>query len=59
MENQKIIYDDSLKYLIAPYPRKERTQLELTILSEGSNEPIITWNNIIVDGHKRYEICKR
>lgn len=59
MENQKIIYDDCLKYLIAPYPRKERTQLELTILSEGSNEPIITWNNIIVDGHKRYEICKR
>ena len=26
---------------------------------DGCRDPIITWNNIIIDGHNRYEICNR
>ena len=28
-------------------------------LEEGCREPIILWNNTIVDGHNRYRICNQ
>ncbi len=34
-------------------------QLEVNLTVDGCREPIITWNNIIIDGHNRYEICNR
>lgn len=33
--------------------------LEETLFDGGCREPIATWNSIIIDGHKRYEICKK
>ena len=40
---------------------EERKRLENNILENGFNPafPIITWNNTIVDGHNRYNICKK
>lgn len=40
---------------------EEYQQLEESILNNGylCSNPIIIWNGYIVDGHKRYEICKK
>lgn len=34
-------------------------QLEQAILSREFQEPIIAWKRTILDGHKRFEICKK
>ena len=51
--------DMQFKNLIRPLLRKEYLQLEENILADGCRDPIITWNEYIVDGHNRYEICTR
>ena len=38
---------------------EEHEHLEKSILAEGCQDAIVTWNNVIVDGHHRYEICNR
>lgn len=53
-----IIYPDFQK-LILPLNRKEYQRLENDIVRNGCKKPIITWHGIIIDGHKRYEICTR
>ena len=43
---------------IPPLTAEEFQQLENNILADGLViSPIITWNDVIVDGHNRYEIC--
>lgn len=51
--------DAEFKNLIRPLKRKEYLALEDNIISEGCRDAIVTWNNIIIDGHNRYEICHR
>ncbi|HBI73834.1 MAG TPA: hypothetical protein DDY59_11685 [Lachnospiraceae bacterium] len=51
--------DTGFKRLIPPLSAKELEQLEQNIIRDGCREPICVWNNTIVDGHNRYEICKR
>ena len=53
----KLIIDDEFKRLIPPLLARERQQLEDNIRKEGCLDPLIVWNQIIVDGHNRYEIC--
>ena len=54
-----LIIDETFRELIRPLHKKEYRQLEENILADGCREPIVTWNGIIIDGHNRYEICKR
>jgi len=51
--------DSDFRNLIRPLSKKEYRQLEENLLSDGCLDPIIVWNGVIVDGHNRYEICKR
>ena len=51
--------DPDFKTLIRPLRKDEYLQLEVNLAVDGCREPIITWNNIIIDGHNRYEICNR
>lgn len=51
--------DEDFKTLIRPLSQDEYLQLEANLLLDGCREPIITWNGVIVDGHNRYEICKK
>ena len=51
--------DAEFKNLIRPLKRKEYLQLEQNIMEDGCRDPIVVWNNIIIDGHNRYEICNR
>lgn len=51
--------DNEFKDLIPPLTPEEYTGLEQSIINEGCRESIIIWKGIIVDGHNRYEICKK
>lgn len=52
-----IVVDQEFKSLIPALTNDEYTGLEENIISEGCRDAIVLWNNIIVDGHNRYEIC--
>lgn len=45
--------------LIPPLSIEERGELENSIMNDGCRDAICAWNGVIVDGHNRYEICKR
>lgn len=51
--------DTGFKRLIPPLSLKELERLEQNIVRDGCREPICVWNNTILDGHNRYEICTR
>jgi hypothetical protein len=51
--------DTGFKDLIRPLQRNEFLQLESNLLSDGCRDPIICWNGVIIDGHNRYEICRK
>jgi hypothetical protein len=51
--------DKEFKELIPPLAKEEYNLLEKSILDEGLRDPIVIWNNIIVDGHNRFEICTK
>jgi len=45
--------------LIPPISSEEYQLLEESILKEGCREKIVIWNDFILDGHNRYEICQK
>lgn len=51
--------DPEYKGLSQPLGRNEYRQLERSLVSDGCREPILVWNDTIVDGHNRYEICNQ
>lgn len=51
--------DPEFKALIPPLSPEEREQLEANILQDGCRDPLVVWNDVIVDGHNRFEICTR
>ncbi len=53
----KLQIDEEFKNLIPPLQDEEYTQLEQNIIADGCRDPIVVWNDIIVDGHNRYRIC--
>ena len=56
---QRLKIDREFKDLIPPLSREEYLQLEENIINEGCRDPIVVWKECIVDGHNRYEICRR
>ena len=54
-----LIIDPEFQRLIPPLSAKEREILEENILRDGCREPLVIWNDIILDGHNRYEICRQ
>ena len=53
-----IIIDKEFQSLIPPLTKDEYDGLEQSIVNEGCRDALVVWNNILVDGHNRYEICK-
>ena len=51
--------DPEFKMLIPKLTDSEYGHLEKSIRMEGCRQPIIHWRGVIVDGHNRYEICRR
>lgn len=53
--------DPELRDLLPPLTSEEYKQLEKNIIENGfdRNFPIMEWQGFIVDGHNRYDICKK
>ncbi len=51
--------NNELKSLIPPLSDEEYLQLEENILADGCRDPLVVWNETIVDGHNRYAICTK
>lgn len=50
--------DKEFKRIKQPLDEQDYNALEESIFDTGCTSPILVWNNIIIDGYKRYEICK-
>jgi len=50
--------DPEFKSLLSPLSPDEYNLLEESILSEGCRDALVVWDDIIIDGHNRYEICQ-
>ena len=59
MRESKI--EPELRDLLPPLTSEEYKQLEKNIVENGfdRNFPIMEWQGFIVDGHNRYDICKK
>jgi protein gp37/ParB-like chromosome segregation protein Spo0J len=56
---QKLTIDSEFQNLIPKLTTEEYTELENSILIHGCLDTIKVWNDIIVDGHNRYELCQK
>ena len=54
-----VVIDPEFRALIPPLTAEEKAQLEQNILTDGCREPLTLWDDILLDGHNRYEICTR
>lgn len=57
IEEKQIEINQELKDLIFPLTSDEYQNLEKNIVEEGCRDALILWNNTMIDGHNRYEIC--
>lgn len=57
---QVITIDPEFAALIPPLQDDESAQLKASILADGCRDALVVWKgqNILVDGHNRYRICK-
>ena len=51
--------DAEFKRLIPALSGDEFSQLEANILHDGIREPLVVWNDTLIDGHNRYEIATK
>lgn len=52
--------DPEFAGLIAPLSEDERVQLEANLVTaKGARDALVVWNGILLDGHNRFEICRR
>lgn len=58
-EFMKLRIDREFKELLPKLSKEEYEHLEKSIVKEGCREPIVIWDDVIVDGHNRHEICTR
>ena len=57
---QELKINPELRDFIPPLSGEEKKQLEDSLLKYGyKGAPIYIWNDYIVDGHNRYELCKK
>ena len=52
-----IIIDDQFKELLPLLDAETFAGLEANIIQYGVRDPIVLWNNILIDGYNRYSIC--
>ena len=54
-----MIIDNEFKSLIPSLTIEEYKQLEKSIIDEGCRDALVTWQDTLIDGHNRYEICNK
>ena len=56
---QGIRIDPEFKSIIPSISPEELAQLESNILQEGCRDPLVVWQETLIDGHNRYSICTK
>jgi hypothetical protein len=54
-----ITINEVLRSYIDPLTANEYAALERSLLAEGCRDALVLWNDVLIDGHNRYEICRR
>ncbi len=54
-----IVVNEELKAYIDPLTPEEYEALERSLLTEGCRDALVLWGDLLVDGHNRYEICRK
>ena len=57
--NMNFHINEEFAKLIPPLSSDELHNLEQSLLNEGCRNPLVIWNNTIIDGHHRYTICSK
>lgn len=55
----QLVINKELKNLIPPLTPEEYNQLEQNLLQDGCRDPLVVWDNTLIDGHNRFEICTK
>ena len=53
----EIIIDEEFQFLLPSLDKDTFALLEENILENGIRDPIVLWDNVIIDGHNRYNIA--
>ncbi len=59
LSNCEVKINPKFKELIHPLTQQEQDILEKDILDKGCLDALKTWNDYLIDGHHRYDICKK
>ncbi len=51
--------NEELRGYIDPLTANEYAALERSILAEGCRDALVVWGEVLIDGHNRYEICRK
>jgi hypothetical protein len=54
-----ITINEVLRSYIDPLTANEYAALERSLLAEGCRDALVLWDDVLIDGHNRYEICRR
>jgi transcriptional regulator with XRE-family HTH domain len=54
-----ITINEELRAIADPLTAVEYEALERSLLTEGCRDALVLWNDVLIDGHNRYDICKR
>lgn len=57
-ESMSLNIDEEFQALVPPLSVDEYNALEQNIIDDGCRDALVTWNDLIIDGHNRYKICK-
>jgi len=57
--NGGINLNDEFKAFLPPLSDEQQAGLERDILKRGCLSPLILWNDTLLDGYHRYDICRR
>ena len=56
---QDIIIDEEFRDLLPQLSAETYGLLEENLIANGCRDALVLWNGTLVDGHNRYEICKK
>ncbi|NHZ37865.1 hypothetical protein [Massilia rubra] len=54
-----ITINEELRSFIDPLTANEYAALERSLLAEGCRDALVLWNDVLIDGHNRYDICQK
>jgi transcriptional regulator with XRE-family HTH domain len=54
-----ITINDELRSFVDPLTAIEYAALERSLLAEGCRDALVLWGETLIDGHNRYEICRK